>query len=255
MYYYLFEPTNQGSIKRWQGRLKEKLINGGIGGEFTAPSPARTIDELILMGLDKGFSTTVAIGSDSFVNKVASSLIIHSVKRHKERIVLGFIYHPREESFFQDLLFLRHDEDIIAVLKARYLTTIPVGFIQPNKFFISPVQINQAAEFRCRLQTENYQATIETNQLILTPSGIITVTPRQPMSRLAKIFRNILGGGLVDHQSTFAIQEANLSAEEPLSVKLCGEVIAKTPITISVAPNILHFITNRDRFETASALD
>lgn len=255
MYYYLFEPTNQSSIKRWQARLKEKLINGGIGGEFISPSPARTIDELMLMGLDKGYSTTVAIGSDLFVNKVASSLILHSVKRDKERIVLGFIYHPREESYFQNQLYLRHDNDIIAVLKARYLTTIPVGYIHPNKFFISPIQINQPSEFTCRLITDSYKATVETNQLILTPSGIITVTPRQPKWRLVKYLRHILGGDLVDHQSTFAITEANLTSEEPLPVKLCGEVIAKTPITISITSNILYFITNRDRFETASTLD
>lgn len=250
MYYYLFEPVYGQTAKRWQNRFKEKLVNAGIAGESVVPSPARMIDELIQMGLDKGLSTTIAVGGDLFINKVASSLIYYSVSRQRDKIVLGAV--PTDSpSYFQKYLPNLKDELLIDVLRARYLLIVPTAFVQPNKFLLCPATISRDNSFSCTLKTPHYQADLSTTLLTLEPTGSIRakgVRPGWGLRWLLQLFtarRPVFNG----NESLFRVDSAELTCEEILPITLRSEVIAKTPIIFRSMPGLLHLIVDRSKVE------
>ena len=73
MYYYIFD------VKKCRKRsqveeIKNYLYGLGISGEFTYPSGAQSVEELVDLGLSKKYNTIVAIGGDEVANRVAGKL-------------------------------------------------------------------------------------------------------------------------------------------------------------------------------------
>jgi diacylglycerol kinase family enzyme len=251
MYYYLFEPTQNSTTKRWQTRLKEKLSNAGIAGEYVTPSPARSIDELVQMGVDKGYSTIVAIGDDLFINKVASYLIVHSLKADRDKIVLGLAPTNKQKSFFGQFGVTQSDEVLINTLKTRHLIPTSVGLVQPNKFFLNPIKITRPQPFTSQLITESYRAHLSTTQVTITTEGIVTVAPLAAKKSFLSYVKNLFGK-YDSTQSTFSANQAQLESQEPIPVYLEGEVIAKTPISFQIVPKLLHIIVSRDKLGSST---
>ena len=79
MYYYIMEPPESRAVRQTYQKLRDILTNLGIAGEMMASSPARTPEELALMGLERGYGTIVAVGGDGFVNDIARAIIGQAV--------------------------------------------------------------------------------------------------------------------------------------------------------------------------------
>lgn len=73
MYYYIFD-IKKCKKKSLVQDVKDYLSHLGISGEFTYPSAAYSIDELIDLGLSKKYNTIVGIGDDEVANKIATKL-------------------------------------------------------------------------------------------------------------------------------------------------------------------------------------
>src|SRR5579864_8081795 len=83
MYYYILEPPSSRAVRQNYQRLRDVLTHLGISGEIVAASPARTPLELAQMGMNKGYSTIVAVGGDRHINEIAMAVM--------GRAVLGII--------------------------------------------------------------------------------------------------------------------------------------------------------------------
>jgi diacylglycerol kinase family enzyme len=84
MYYYIFESAKNTSQKNLHEKIKDYLGFLGIAGETMTVSPARSVEELTQMGIEKKYSTIVAVGGDVLINKIASLI-------QGTEIVLGII--------------------------------------------------------------------------------------------------------------------------------------------------------------------
>ena len=67
MYYYLVEPQRIHDGEVFLERLANLTTDLGIAGEMVVPSPAKPIAQLIDIGLTKGYTTLVCVGSDHFI--------------------------------------------------------------------------------------------------------------------------------------------------------------------------------------------
>src|SRR5688500_15715671 len=87
MYYYIVDPPQSAQTPKIAQRLQELITPMGISGEIGIASPARSAEELTYMGVDKGYTTIVAVGGEHLVNIISSIVINES----KERIAIGII--------------------------------------------------------------------------------------------------------------------------------------------------------------------
>jgi|GEM_PF-625262 len=73
MYFYIFD-IKKCRKKSQVEDIKNYLSMLGISGEFTYPTAALTCEELVDLGLNKKYSTIIAIGGDEIANQIAGKL-------------------------------------------------------------------------------------------------------------------------------------------------------------------------------------
>ena len=56
MYYYIFEPPLEAKEYERTAQIKEYLATIGIAGEMTAPTPGRSVEDLIQLAIGKRLS-------------------------------------------------------------------------------------------------------------------------------------------------------------------------------------------------------
>lgn len=246
MYYYIFEPAKIVREGKWQKTVKEKLKDYQISGEYTIPSPARTIEEIIMIGLSKQYSTFVIGGSDSFINKVISTLINIYYKNPSYQIVIGLI--PSEKgSLIGENLNMTNLDDICLALQQRYYTKFSIGHLEPNKFFFSPLVINQNENEKFIITTPDYQITTYCYQIIIDSEMNMTLVSKNR----SNIF-NKLSGLFIDQKykpssiSKLSSKRFVVRSDDGTKpVYRGGEIIAKTPISVMRIRNLLNIIVKR----------
>jgi len=130
----------------------------GIAGETIGVSPARSVKDVVKMGLLKGYKTMVVIGSDWLANQVAGCIC-------GRNITLGLIpVKPNQE--ISELIQTKDIKKACEALKYRKVEIMNMGFIEPNRFFFTSASINSDKPFsleinwdRCRIQTRRLQDT------------------------------------------------------------------------------------------------
>ncbi len=73
MYYYIFDLKKCRKHSQ-VADIKNYLSSLGISGEFTYPSAAATVEELVDLGLSKKYNTIVGIGGDEIANRIATRM-------------------------------------------------------------------------------------------------------------------------------------------------------------------------------------
>ena len=132
-----------GNKASWQEKVKDTLGDLGIAGETVFPSPARTIEELASLGILKGYSTIVAVGSEKIVNKIVTALI--NQKSNKDT-VLGVI--PEDyTSKIAKRIGVSDYKEACQALKYRKLETVDACCIEPNKYFMTEAVIDSVKGF------------------------------------------------------------------------------------------------------------
>lgn len=246
MYYYLQENTSNWNERKLQEKLKKLVGQFGIAGESVSPSPARTIDELVTIGLEKNYSTFVGVGGDLFLNKVASSLINQRGGFGGERVVLGLV----PTNFQGDIavwLGYRSIEDAAAALKSRKVAAVDVPVIEPSKYFIAPLRIKGSTVFSVKLATTGY--TIDTQAASLSIDRNLRVVisgtpdPNQLINRLKHFFTGKQTENAADSQ--LRSNQLRIETLDTIPVYLHSEMIAKTPISLKIVPQALNLIMER----------
>lgn len=248
MYYYIMDPAG-GKAVAWQEKVKSILGDLGIAGETVMPSPARTIEELASLGVVKGYSTIVAVGSQSLVNKIVTTLIN---QKEAQNTVLGII--PDDyESTIAKRIQVKDLQGACETLKYRKLETFDACFIEPNKYFVTEAVIEGYKTIDAYLTTPHIKAGISFDKFIIRPGLTINIYDSNSKKKSGKgVFSWLFGKKDTNDIYTSFFQTNKFKLEvldQTLPVKVDDYVIAKTPIVCSNLPKALKIIVARDIIE------
>ena len=248
MYYYIMEPASKKGAA-WQEKVKSILGDLGIAGETVTPSPARSIEELASLGLVKGYSTIVAVGSEKIVNKIVTAII--NQKENKD-VVLGVIPDDYESSLAKRIR-VTNLRDACETLKYRKLSEADACFIEPNKYFLTEAVIAPNRSTEAYLITPQIKAGLPFDKITIKPGLEITIDDLSTEKTSGKkIFNWLFGKQEISnnssyfHAKTFKIETIN----ETLPILVDGETIAKTPIICHNRSRALKIIVARDTILT-----
>lgn len=247
MYYYIIEPS-KGKFSSRQEKVRDILGNLGIAGETVTPNSARTIEELTHLGVIKGYSTIVACGSESLVNKVITVLATEDLAKDT---VLGVI--PNE--FDSPLVKKLGITDIYSAcesLKSRKLENANLCFIEPNKYFLTEAVIENSRNKELFFSMEKMSGKASVRKVIIKP-GLEVVLYDQSLEGgiWKKFYQWLFNKKEKDiYTSSFRTRRIRFESEkENLPIKVSGEIVAKTPVTFSNRARILKIIVARDRMK------
>lgn len=249
MYYYILESPKGKLSGRHTEKIKDILGNLGIAGETVTPSSARTIEELAHLGVVKGYSTIVAVGSESLVNKVITVLATEDLAKDT---VLGVI--PNEfDSPFAKKIGVKDIYSACNALKSRKLENINSCLIEPNKYFLTEAVIENSRNAEIFFSMEKITGKAQSYQVVIKPGLEVTLCDRSFQGNIFKKTYNWLFGKKEKdiYTSTFLTRRIRFESEKAnLPIYVSGEIVAKTPATFSNRARLLKIIVARDRIKT-----
>lgn len=133
MYYYVADNGfRQGQASRLENRIKARLEELGIGGEWTYGSSREEIASLAQDAIRSGHTTVVAVGDDSTADEVINALA-------KESAAIGFIP-ASKNSILGAHLGIESPIAACDILASRRLT--PYSLVAAGqRFYVSPVTL------------------------------------------------------------------------------------------------------------------
>jgi diacylglycerol kinase family enzyme len=239
-----------GNKSSWQEKVKDTLGDLGIAGETVSPSPARTIEELASLGIIKGYSTIVAVGSEKIVNKIVTALI--SQKSNNDT-VLGII--PDDyDSRMAKRIGVKDYKEACQALKSRKLQTMDTVCIEPNKYFMTDAIIESPKSADTYLLMGQIQVGAKFNKITIKPGVKIEIEDenKQIQSNVKNFFKFLIGKkeeGLKNNIYSSLFHSKEIQIETPdnsFSVKVDGDTVAKTPILVTHQPKALKIIVARE---------
>lgn len=140
MYYYIVNPAAGGAkIDKIQDKLKSRLRELGIMGDFVKSTGPEDVAKLTKMGIDKGYKTIVAVGGDGTINEVMNELI------GNEKVVLGIIPTGTTNDL-ADALGIKGWYSATSILASRKIESIDLG-VAGDRHFVTSVAVGFDAEF------------------------------------------------------------------------------------------------------------
>ena len=251
MYYYIFEQPKSKQERAAFEKIREVARDFGIYGEITQASPARSAEELVMIALNKKYSTIVAIGDDAHVNAIISKIIKSD---QKYNLALGIIA-TNASSILYDRWGFKTAEEACETLKYRKLTRFSLGFVEPDHYFLSSVKIVPPKPSRISLEVDHWKADavidkaeISNNLYILLERNI------KEKSFFKNSYDWLLGRDTTgSDQSIFKGKVIKISSNEPIPVYIGTKAIKQTPIEIYRKLNALNIITKRDKVSVDKA--
>jgi diacylglycerol kinase family enzyme len=253
MYYYVFEQARTNSDRKMHDKIRLYLGDFGITGEFCTASPARSAEELVDMGLRKGVSTIIAIGSERHINHIVN--IIKTVERGLHRdVVLGVVPTDKESSL-RERLRLVDIREACEALKYRRFTMVDVGYIEGACYFLTSAEIHINRPTIINIKADRWESeTVITDLMIysdLTFNFYNSMESKNVFSRWMSWLANN-SAAKNNKISLFRAKTIRISGEAILSVMVEGETVVKTPIVAYKLPKSLKLIIKRDRFTVAN---
>lgn len=159
MYYYIFDIKKFAKSSQVEN-IKNYLGSLGISGEFTYPTPAQNIEELVDLGLSKQYTTIVAIGGDELANTVAGKLV-----GRKE--AMGFIPIEASPALCQ-LIGSNNWKDACDVLRFRKLSEVRLGKTASQKFFLTFAELQIKSPTEITLEFKDFIVQTTVSSLIIS---------------------------------------------------------------------------------------
>ncbi|MFC1656762.1 diacylglycerol kinase family protein [Patescibacteria group bacterium] len=265
MYYFVFEQPHNNQISRLHDHIRSTLEDLKIIKEAVKANPVQSPEELTQEGLDKKFTTIVAVGGDNTINKVASIVAQNS------KIALGIIP-TSPKSTFKELLGIHNWQQGCEILPARKLIVSDMAEIEGSYFFLTHVELlpgftnegysSKQASFE--IDFGLYQVQIKTSSLVVTNALI--------NSENGQVIKSTLDDGLIDvvippqqtknssgllnlftnetekdkkSLSIFHTQAVQISADVSVPIVSEKEIIAKTPTKFKIADLSLKIISKK----------
>src|SRR6266498_2095322 len=177
MYYYIIDPPAAAQTAKIAQRLQELITPLGISGEISIATPARSSEELAYMGIDKGYTTFIAVGGEELANTVATILLNES----REKIAYGII--PINAGPLIPQLVGVANNDIrhaVEIIKQRHLDLIDLIQIGTKNYTFTEALVAAPRKVKVTLEIDqNFKAECMTDLLHITRNLIITIPQDQ----------------------------------------------------------------------------
>lgn len=229
------------SDKKTQEKIKDYLGLLGIAGETVLVSPARSAEELTSMGLEKKYSTIVAIGGDRLVNKIATLI-------QGTDTVLGVI--PIEASeIIQNLIGTNDIKQACENLRFRKLKEVNLAHIEPNKYYLTDALIINDKPFNAQVTIDDFYFEAQATEINVDANLNLTIKDQPAQNGFMQKLFGFLGGkeNQVNNISSFHGKKIKINTSELLPVIIDAEIVAKTPIAVKIKQKALKIITGRDK--------
>ena len=235
MYYYIFESPKNFAENKIHERIKNILTVLGISGETTIVTPARNASELAVMGLEKGYSTIVAVGKDELVNEVASNI-------YGSGAVLGIIPINASEEI-NNLVGSNDIKKNCEALQKRFLDNVNIGYLEPGINFLTKLSINSAKPLSIQAEINDFYFETKANEIIID-SNLNVYLNSEPQKKgfFASLFSSSDPSKYNINNSFFRANRLRLRTHEILPVKIGELAVAKTPIVAYRRPEPLKII-------------
>lgn len=204
---------------------------------MVSSSPARSPQELAEMGLEKGYSTIVAVGGDHHVNQVATAIL--------GRGVLGII--PIDASpLVTDIVGCVDIKDAAEALKHRRLSLQSSVLIEPSTIIFLNAVISTPKLAKISMILDNkVRAHAYFNELTINRFLELSLesTHETEAKKILGIFKR--GAQTMRSQSSFHAHTCRIITDPALPITVAGVPIAKTPVQLRLIPDSLKVITKR----------
>lgn len=248
MYYYIFD------IKKFAKRsqvesIKDCLGSLGISGEFTYPSAAQSVEELVDLGLSKQYSTIVAIGGDEIANNVANKLV-----GRKE--AMGIIPLDVSGSLSQ-LIGSSNWKEACEILRYRKIQELKIGKTATQKGFLTHAELDIKSPIEVTLEFKDFIVQTKARDLLISnyhPEikklendylDILITSEQNPenglIGKFSSMFKKKEENSL--YQSLIRARSLRIFTKTQIPIVSNGSVIAKSPQLIESSDEDLRLIT------------
>ncbi len=237
MYYYVLEAPSSRATRQLYQKLRDLLTQLSIAGEMVAASPARSAYELSEMGMEKGYSTIVAVGGDHHVNEIATAVL--------GRAVLGVIP-VGASNLVTDIIGYTDMREAANALKQRRLSTQSTVLIEPSTiiFLDTVISTSKLAKISMildnKVRTHAYFNQLTINRFLQMKLDSFHTTE---VKKVFGIFNT--GGNVIHSESHFHAKVARIITDPILPVNVSGVAIAESPMQLRLIPDSLKIITKR----------
>lgn len=283
MYYYILNPAAaKVSQSGFETNLRNQLNALGIGGEFVKTTGTGDATKLAKMGIEKGYTTIVAVGGDGIVNEVVNGIT-------RPNVAVGIIPAGNSNRIAASLGIM-HWQQAAQVLAARRIT--PYGLIAAGQnFFLSTLTLgfdtevdkqvdpsaakglrsrlgHMTASFRharkfeplrCRIQVDNnfklecdLFSLAVSNQKFANPladNRLVVSIRDQPGHRdmATYLWARARGLEVIEDAATtkFLANRVVIETTPPTGIMVDGNLVTRTPIAIRITERQVRFITER----------
>jgi len=251
MYYYIFD------IKRCKKRatieaIKSALLELGISGEYNYISNAQSAEKLAELGLSRGYSTIVGVGSDDLINSVANRMV-----GRKEAMGVIPLEISKPMSF---LLGLDSWREACEALRYRRIKEMYVGRTANGEHFLTEAHIDTGRPVNLTIEFKNYIIQVLAKNFMVSNyypgvkkvgqdylDVVIESQPPAPSSLIDQ-FKSIFGTKEVSEakaQSLIRARSMRVFSKKPVSIIAGDKMIAKTPQLIESSDEMLRIIVSR----------
>lgn len=243
MYYYIFESAKNTSQKNLHEKIKDYLGFLGIAGETMTVSPARSVEELTQMGIEKKYSTIVAVGGDVLINKIASLI-------QGTEIVLGIIPIEASEQINKKIGAFDY-KTACDNLRYRRTKLLDLAFIEPNKYYLTSANIITNKATPCTIEVDDCHINTNFTQIAISANlTIMIIDETQDGNFLTKAWGWLSGKEAPESNvSILKGKKIKINTTESIPVLINSEVVAKTPISVRTKFRALKIIVERDKIE------
>lgn len=251
MYYYIFD------IKKCKKRatieaIKNALLELGISGEYNYVSGAQPAEQLTELGLNRGYSTIVCVGSDDLINSVANRMI-----GRKE--AMGVI--PLEISKpMSVLLGLESWKEACEALRFRRIKEMYVGRTANKEHFLTEARIDTVRPVSLTIEFKNYIVQVLAKNFMVSNyypgikkvgqdylDVIIESQPLAPSSFMNRL-KLIFSAKITSETAAVSVIHARsmrIFTKKPMPIIAGDKIIAKTPQLIESSDEMLRLIVSR----------
>lgn len=281
MYYYVINPAaGKGNINQIQEKLRTRLRELGIDGEFAKTTGPKDATKMVKMAIEKGYNTVVVIGGDGTVNEAVNGIT-------KENVAVGII--PMGTSnFLAHRLGITGWQQACEVLAARRISSF--GLIAAGqKYFLSTLTLGFETDLDKQVETaegtsltgrlgqfwqgwghaQNYQPlsckiTIDNNLELEAPLFSLSITNQKFDHPLADnrlivtlfdkpsqrqltgyLWRVLKKDYIEEGFSRFGAKRVVIETTPPTGLMIDGQVSSRTPIAIRLTNRQIRFITEK----------
>jgi diacylglycerol kinase family enzyme len=251
MYYYIFD------VKRCKKRatietIKSALLELGISGEYNYISNAQTAEQLVELGLNRGYSTIVGIGGDDLINSIANCMV-----GRKE--AMGAI--PMEISdSMRALLGLDSWREACEALRFRRIKEMYIGRAANGEHFLTEVYINTIKPVQLTIEFKNFIIQVLAKNFMVSNyhQGIkkigadyldVVIESQPPESNsIIDKFKSMFNPQVGTDAKAVSLLHARsmrIFSKKPTPLTAGGKIIARTPQLIESSDEMLRLIVSR----------